>query len=426
MVHIAKEMERLGMNIPLLVGGATTSLIHTAVKIAPEYSGPAVHVPDASRAVGVASNLLSVDQRSAYLEQLQDQYQAARERRASAQQNRDLPSLQQTRNNAFVIDWDNHTPPAPKQPGVHVLKDIPIKELIPYIDWTFFFHAWELKGSYPKILADADKGYEANKLFDDAQRMLGQIKTQGWLRAAAVIGLFPAQRAGDDVILFADDARTEELSRFHFLRKQVRQPEGKANLCLADFVASDTPDYIGGFACTAGLNIEQKLAEFEAAHDDYNAILLKTLADRLAEALAEWLHLKVRTDYWGYEEPKAAETLFPEDEVDLEPLLKEQYQGIRPAIGYPASPDHTEKDILWQLLDVENNIGMTLTETKAMLPTAAVSGLYLSHPDACYFAVGKIGDDQVDDYAARKGMDAVEVRRWLAQNLATDSKQDSG
>ncbi len=420
MVHIAKEMERLGLNIPLLVGGATTSLIHTAVKIAPEYSGPAVHVPDASRAVGVASNLLSVDQRSAYLEQLREQYHAARERRANAQQNRDLLSLPQARANAANMDWDNYTPPVPKQLGVQVLKDIPIKELIPYIDWTFFFHAWELKGSFPKILADAEKGYEANKLFDDAQRMLGQIKKHGWLQAAAVIGLFPANRDGDDVILFSDEAHTEELSRFHFLRKQGRQPEGKANLCLADFVASGTTDYIGGFACTAGLNIEQKLAEFEAEHDDYNAILLKTLADRLAEALAEWLHLKVRTEYWGYEESASANTLFPEEEVDLEPLLKEQYQGIRPAIGYPASPDHTEKDILWQLLDVEGNIGMTLTETKAMLPTAAVSGLYLSHPDACYFAVGKIGDDQVADYAQRKGMDVATAERWLAPNLAVD------
>ncbi len=423
MVHIAKEMERLGMNIPLLVGGATTSLIHTAVKIAPEYNGPAVHVSDASRAVGVASNLLSEDQRGAYLEQIREQYQAARERRASAQKNRDLVSLQQARDNAIAIDWQGYTPPQPKQPGIHVLKDIPIKEIIPFIDWTFFFHAWELKGSYPKILAHPEKGYEANKLFDDAQRMLEQIKKQGWIKAAAVIGLFPAQRKGDDVALFQDDTRTQELTRFHFLRKQGRQPDGKANPCVADYIAdsaSSKSDYMGGFACTAGLDIEAKLEKFAAAHDDYSAILLQSLADRLAEALAEWLHLNVRTDYWGYEEAQTTDTAFPEEEIDLEPLLKEQYQGIRPAIGYPATPDHTEKDILWQLLDVENNIGMTLTETKAMLPTAAVSGLYLSHPDSSYFAVGKIDDAQLADYAQRKGMDLEEARRWLAPNLASD------
>ena len=423
MVHIAKEMERLGMNIPLLVGGATTSIIHTAVKIAPEYSGAAIHVSDASRAVGVASNLLSAGQRTAYLAQIREQYQAARERRANAQKTRDLVSLKQARDNAVAIDWSSYTPPKPKQLGVQVLKDIPIKEIIPYIDWTFFFHAWELKGSYPKILAHPEKGYEANKLFDDAQRMLAQIKKHGWIQAAAVIGLFPANSDGDDVTLFTNEQRRDDLTRFHFLRKQGKQPEGKANLCLADFIASresGVPDYIGGFACTAGLNIDGKLAEFEADHDDYSAILLKSLTDRLAEAAAEWLHLKIRTDYWGYEENKAADTLFPEEEVDLEHLLKERYQGIRPAIGYPATPDHTEKDILWQLLDVENNIGMTLTESKAMLPTAAVSGLYLSHPDASYFAVGKIDDIQAKEYAQRKGMDETEARRWLAPNLASD------
>jgi len=423
MVHIAKEMERLGMNIPLLVGGATTSLIHTAVKIAPEYSGAAVHVTDASRAVGVASNLLSADQRGAYLAQISEQYQAARERRASGQKSRDLVSLQQARANAIDIDWAGYTPPPPPQPGLPILRDIPIKEIIPFIDWTFFFHAWELKGSYPKILAHPEKGYEANKLFDDAQRMLAQIKKHGWIQAAAVIGLFPANRDGDDVILYTDEKRGSELASFHFLRKQIRQPEGRPNPCIADYVSSrdsGTPDYIGGFACTAGLNIDAKLEEFETSHDDYSAILLKSLADRLAEALAEWLHLKVRTEYWGYEPAQVTKTAFPEEEIDLEPLLKEQYQGIRPAIGYPATPDHTEKDILWQLLEVEKSIGMTLTESKAMLPTAAVSGLYLSHPDSRYFAVSKIDDTQVADYAKRKGMELDETRRWLAPNLASD------
>ncbi len=412
MVHMAREMERLGMRIPLLIGGATTSLIHTAVKIDPEYSGPAVYVPDASRAVGVASNLLSEEQRDAYIEQIKQEYEAARSRRAGQQQRRNLATLAEARANATPIDWDGYTPPTPNRPGIQVLDDIPLEEIVPYIDWTFFFHAWELKGRYPNILEDPHKGEEARKLFADAQAMLERILAEKWLRAAAVTGLFPANRVGDDVVLYRGPESEEALTTLHFLRKQGRQPPGKYNECLADFVApeeSGIRDWIGGFACTAGLGIDEHVAAFEAAHDDYSAILLKAIADRLAEALAEWLHRKVRRETWGYAADEA---------LDNDALIAEQYQGIRPAMGYPASPDHTEKLTLWELLQVKENTGIWLTEAMAMVPTAAVSGLYFSHPQARYFAVGKIDRDQVEDYAERKGMDVEEVERWLAPNLA--------
>jgi 5-methyltetrahydrofolate--homocysteine methyltransferase len=411
MVHIAREMERQDIRIPLMIGGATTSLIHTAVKIEPEFSGPSVYVPDASRAVGVASNLLSPGHREGYVAGIRQEYEAARERRQSQQQARSLISLAEARRNPVAIDWEGYTPPTPAHPGVQVLHDIPLDLLIPYIDWTFFFHAWELKGRYPRILEDEQKGEEARKLYQDAREMLTRIITENWLRAAAVIGLFPASSDGDDVIVYRNGERGSELARLHFLRKQGRQPEGKYNDCLADFIApaaSGKEDYIGGFACTTGLGIDEKVAEFEADHDDYSAIMLKALADRLAEALAEWLHQQVRQNEWGY---AAAE------ELDNDALIREEYQGIRPALGYPASPDHTEKDTLWQLLEVEQNIGLRLTESKAMVPTAAVSGLYLSHPDSRYFAVGKLDKDQIQDYAQRKGMSLAEVERWLEPNL---------
>ena len=412
MVHMAKEMERLGMRIPLLIGGATTSLIHTAVKIDPEYSGPAVYVPDASRAVGVASSLLSAGQRETYIEDVKSEYEAARARRSSQQQKRNLASLAEARANATPIDWSGYTPPEPHQPGIQVLDDVPLEQIVPFIDWTFFFHAWELKGRYPNILEDEHKGEEARRLFADAQAMLEQILTQKWLRAAAVVGLFPANRKGDDVVLFRDPVDDEVLTTLHFLRKQGRQPKGKYNESLADFIApreSGKRDWIGGFACTAGLGIDQHVAAFEAAHDDYSAILLKAIADRLAEALAEWLHRRVRRDYWGY----AAD-----ESLDNADLIAEKYQGIRPAMGYPASPDHSEKLALWELLKVKENTGIWLTESMAMVPTAAVSGLYFSHPRSRYFAVGRIDRDQVEDYAARKGMTLEEAERWLAPNLA--------
>jgi 5-methyltetrahydrofolate--homocysteine methyltransferase len=412
MVHVAREMQRLGFTQPLLIGGATTSKAHTAVKIEPCYEHPVVYVPDASRAVGVATSLLSETQRDPFIAEVRADYETVRQRRAEKGKARDLVPIAEARANAAAIDWSEYSPPVPRQPGITVLEDIPLEPLTRYIDWTFFFHAWQLKGRYPKILDDAEKGEEARKLFDDARAMLDRIVEEKWLRAAAVVGLFPAAAAGDDIRVFGDAHREQTLCTFHNLRKQIRQPAGQHNDCLADFVApedSGKEDYIGGFACTAGIGIDHKLNEFEAEHDDYDAIMLKALADRLAEALAEWLHERVRREYWGY----AADESFSNEE-----LIAEEYQGIRPAMGYPASPDHTEKDLLWDLLGAESRTGIWLTESKAMVPTAAVSGLYFSHPRSRYFAVGQIGRDQVEDYARRKGMAVEEVERWLSPNLA--------
>ncbi len=427
MVHVAKEMQRLGMQQPLMIGGATTSIAHTAVKIEPNYEHPVVYVPDASRAVGVASNLLSDELRDGYVARLREEYAAVRERRAGVNEARNLIPITEARANPTPIDWSAFVPMTPRlcQAGfvtpeggklirlnngqdsgasLLVLADIPVAELTGYIDWTFFFHAWQLRGRYPQILDDPEKGEEAKKLFADAQTMLERVIDEKWLRAAAVIGLFPANADNDDIQVYSDDSRERVLTRFHNLRKQGRQPEGKYNECLADYVAplaSGKTDYLGAFACTSGIGIDDKLADFEQDHDDYHAILLK--------ALAEWLHERVRRDYWGY---AADESLSNEE------LIAEQYAGIRPAMGYPASPDHTEKDILWQLLSVEEHTGIWLTESKAMVPTAAVSGLYFAHPDSRYFAVGKLNRDQVADYAERKGMTLKEAERWLSPNLA--------
>jgi 5-methyltetrahydrofolate--homocysteine methyltransferase len=412
MVHVAKEMKRLGLTIPLMIGGATTSKAHTAVKIEPQYEHGVVYVADASRAVGVATSLLSEDHKAGFLDELRTEYEAVRARRAGKDEARNLVSLTEAQANHIPLDWDQYQPPVPAKPGLHVLNDIPMEEIIPYIDWTFFFHAWQLRGRFPKILDDAEKGEEARKLYADAQAMLEKIIEEKWLRAAAVVGLYPANAVGDDVEVYTDESRSTLMTSFHFLRKQGRQPEGHYNECLADFVApkdSGKPDYIGGFACTSGIGIDDKIAEFDKDHDDYSSLMLKALADRLAEALAEWLHAQVRREYWGY---AADEALSNED------LIAEKYQGIRPAMGYPASPDHTEKDLLWALMDVEDNTGIWLTESKAMVPTAAVSGLYFAHPESRYFAVGKINKDQVEDYAQRKDMALGQVEKWLGPNLA--------
>ncbi|MEJ2322884.1 MAG: vitamin B12 dependent-methionine synthase activation domain-containing protein, partial [Gammaproteobacteria bacterium] len=413
MVHVAREMKRQGFDIPLLIGGATTSKAHTAVKIEPQYEHGAIYVADASRAVGVASTLLSDEQKGAFLEGVRAEYEEVRQRRAGKDEARNLIPISDARANPTPIDWSGYTASAPAKPGITVL-DVPIAELVDTIDWTFFFHAWQLKGRFPKILDDAEKGEEARKLYDDARAMLDKILKEGWLKAKAVIGLFPANSDGDDVVLYTDESRNETLTTLHFLRKQGKQPSGKYNECLSDYIAplsSDKHDYIGGFACTAGIGIDDKIAEFEKEHDDYSSLMLKALADRLAESLAEWLHKKVRKELWGY----AAD-----EQLDNEALIAEQYQGIRPAMGYPASPDPTEKVLLWELLDAENNTGIWLTESKAMVPTAAVSGLYFAHPEARYFAVGKLNRDQVEDYAKRKGMTLPEMERWLAPNLAYD------
>ncbi len=409
MVHVAKEMTRLGFDIPLMIGGATTSLAHTAVKIEPEYQHGVVYVPDASRAVGVATSLLSREQKAGFLGNLKDEYEEVRQRRAAKNETRNLVSIDEARANPTPVDWAGWSIAAPKHIGITVLDDIDLDEIVPYIDWTFFFHAWQLKGRFPAILDDAVKGEEARKLYNDARDMLEKVVTENWLRARAVVGLFEANAIGDDI-----EVRDGEqvLAVLHNLRKQGKQPVGKYNECLADYIApksSGKTDYIGGFAATAGIGIDDKIAEFDKDHDDYSSLMLKALADRLAEALTEWLHEKVRREIWGY----ASSEQFSNEE-----LIEEKYSGIRPAMGYPASPDHTEKDLLWALLDAENNTGIWLTESKAMVPTAAVSGLYFSHPDARYFAVGKINQDQVEDYAKRKGMPVVEVEKWLAPNLA--------
>jgi len=450
MVHIAKEMTRQGFAVPLLIGGATTSKTHTAVKIAPHYGGGVVYVPDASRAVGVAASLLSEELKAAFLADVCADYEAVRQRRAGADEARNLVTIADAQANRVPIDWTGYLPPVPKvcgstfRPTTDVgvkadlradsqadvaieverlgegdgaavrltLRDIPLGVIAPYIDWTFFFHAWQLRGRFPQILDDAEKGEEARRLYADAQAMLERVIAERWLKASAVVGLFPANTVGDDVSVYRDRQAGEPLGTFHFLRKQGRQPAGHANECLADFVAprdSGVHDWLGAFACTAGLGIDERVRAFEAEHDDYRAILLKALADRLAEALAEWLHERVRRDWWGY---AADERLSNAD------LIAERYRGIRPALGYPACPDHSEKDLLWSILDAERQTGIWLTESKAMVPAASVSGLYFAHPEARYFAVGRIARDQVEDYARRRGESVAAVERWLAPNLA--------
>jgi len=405
MVHVAKEMQREGFTIPLLIGGATTSRVHTAVKIAPHYAGPVVHVNDASKSVPVVGSLLSPDMIGDFMDKTNADYARVREQNKNAiSQNKFIP-LDEARSNAFKIDWSITSPVQPNQTGKWVFNDFPLQEIVPYIDWTPFFHSWELKGSYPKILDDSEKGKEAQKLFADAQQLLKKVIAEKWLRAAAVFGIYPANRKGADDILLSNEQLV-----FHTIRQQTQKPEGQYNLALSDFIspAENGQDYIGAFALTAGLGIEKWVKHFEDNHDDYNAIMLKSLADRLAEAFAELLHEKLRKEYWGY----AANEAFSPAE-----LIQESYSGIRPAPGYPAQPDHTEKITLFKLLDVENEIGLQLTDHMAMYPTAAVCGLYIAHPQAHYFGTGKITREQVSDYAVRKQIPFAEAERWLAPVL---------
>ena len=415
MAHVAKEMQRQGFNLPLLIGGATTSRAHTAVKIEPNYDSPTVWVKDASRAVGVAQNLISEEFRTSFVEKIKAEYVEVRAAHQGRQVKTKWLTLQQARRNKTAIDWSSYQPPAPKQPGVHVFADFPLEELREYIDWTPFFHAWELKGSYPKIFDDPEKGEVAKTLYQDAQAMLDKIIKERWLQAKAVIGLFPANSVGDDDIeVYTDDARSQVLMTLHNLRQQQEKPDDKANRCLSDYIApkdSGLKDYIGAFAVTTAIGIDEHVKRFEQAHDDHSAIMIKSLADRLAEAFAELMHEKVRKQYWGY---AADETL------DSEALIHEKYRGIRPAPGYPACPDHTEKALLWQLLDAEKNASISLTESFAMWPAASVSGFYYSHPESRYFALGKINHDQVESYAKRKSMSVAEMERWLAPNLGYD------
>ena len=416
MVHVAAEMEREGFAIPLMIGGATTSKIHTAVRIEPAYSGTTVHVLDASRGVGVASSLLSDDQKDDFVDKVRAENEDARRRHVAKDSAARAATLAEARANKVKIHWPDWQPTKPARPGIHVLEDYSLAELRDRIDWTPFFRSWELIGTYPAILDDDTVGDTASALMDDAEQMLDRIISEGWLSARGVFGMFPANSDGAETInIYADESRTEIASRFNTIRQQIRKTGGKGgdrpNFALADFVApaeTGIADYIGGFAVTAGVGIDEHVARFEEANDDYNAILLKALADRLAEAFAERLHERVRKEFWGY----AASESFENDA-----LIKENYQGIRPAPGYPACPDHTEKDGLFNLLGATEAAGIELTESFAMLPTAAVSGFYISHPESRFFGTGKIAKDQVEDYARRKEMDVATAERWLAPIL---------
>jgi len=409
MVHVAKEMEREGFTVPLLIGGATTSRVHTAVRIAPAYSQPVVHVLDASRAVGVVGQLKSPELRPAFADQNRQEQEQARKSHGARQAQR-LLTLEEARRRKPLFDWTSCEILKPSFTGVRVFDPVPLEEIVSYIDWTPFFHTWELRGAYPKILEREDVGSKAKELFDDAQKLLAQIVKDKSLTARAVIGFFPANSVGDDIEVYADDTRSRVLGVFHTLRQQIEKPAKESNYALADFIApreSARPDYLGLFAVTAGIRAEELVKRFEKNLDDYNAIMTKALADRLAEALAELMHKRAR-EFWGYGR---------DEKLGLEDLIHERYRGIRPAPGYPAIPDHTEKCLLFGLLQAEKNTGIHLTETLAMHPAASVSGLYFSHPESRYFAVGKIGRDQVIDYHLRKGMDLKDVERWLGSYL---------
>jgi len=410
MAHVAHEMEREGFGIPLLIGGATTSRVHTAVKIAPNYVGPVIYVPDASRSVGVCTNLISADLRSPYVAELKADYDRIRQQHA-AKRGPALVPIAEARANAFRIDWSGYVPPRPTLLGREEFRGYDLAEIARYIDWSPFFQTWELTGSYPKILDDPVVGETARNVFHDGQTLLERIIREQWLTANAVIGIYPANSLGDDIELYADESQGRVAITVHCLRQQTKKAADRSNLCLADFVAPKTsgiPDYLGAFAVTAGIGCEARVQAFEAAHDDYNAIMVKALADRLAEAYAELMHERVRKEFWRYA---------PDERLTAEELIAEKYRGIRPAPGYPACPDHTEKGALFELLDAPA-VGITLTESYAMWPPAAVSGFYFSHPAAQYFAVGKIDRDQAEDYARRKQDGLAQTERWLAPALA--------
>jgi 5-methyltetrahydrofolate--homocysteine methyltransferase len=406
MVTVAAEMERAGMTMPLLIGGATTSRVHTALRIEPAYSGPVVHVLDASRAVGVASALTSDTLKDEFVEKVSAEYNDIRIARAGKRESELIP-VAAARANAFAADFVAHPPVRPTTLGTTAFDDYPLAELVPYIDWTPFFRAWELAGNFPAILDDEVVGESARSLYADARGMLEKIVAEKWLRAKGVVGFWPARRDGDDVLLFEDEARTRELSRLPMLRQQIAKREGRPNMCLADFVSPEG-DWLGGFAVTTGIGIDEHLARFRAAHDDYSDILLKALADRLAEAFAERMHERVRRELWGYA---------PHEKLSNEELIRERYQGIRPAPGYPACPDHSLKSELFRLLGADR-ADLVLTESFAMLPTASVSGFYFAHPDSSYFGVARVGRDQLEDYAARRGTDPRQTETWLRPVLS--------
>ncbi|HIC14751.1 MAG TPA: methionine synthase, partial [Gemmatimonadetes bacterium] len=412
MVHIASEMQRTGFETPLLIGGATTSRAHTALKIDGQYHGPTVHVLDASRAVGVVSTLLDEERRGEFLDKVRTEYQTDRKRLSQRGSRTRLLPLTETRSRADRSTPEGYRVSQPAEPGVHVT-EVPIGELRTYIDWTPFFQAWEMNGKYPNILDDPTMGDPARSLLADAEALLDQMEAEGRIQAKATVGLFQANARGDDVEIYTDDSRTEVRAVMHGLRQQFAK-DGRPSLCLADYVAttdSNQADWIGAFVVTAGLGVSEVVRDLEEANDDYTAILTKAVADRLAEALAELMHGRVRTRLWGYA---------PNETFTNVELIREVYTGIRPAPGYPACPDHTEKGTIFELLDAECTLGVQLTESYAMTPAASVSGWYLAHPSAKYFGVGRIGRDQVEDYAQRKDWSIEEAERWLAPNLGYD------
>jgi len=405
MVHVASEMERQGLKIPLLIGGATTSRIHTAVKIDPVYSGTVIHVTDASKSVPIAGESISEETKDAYHQQIKETYRQLRIEHEAKQQVKQLVSYEEAKSNPVFIDWEHYEPVQPTKQGLTVWDDLDLNVLRKYIDWTPFFSTWMLSGRFPKILEDPVVGQEAQRLFEEANHMLDSIIRENWLKAKAIVGIFPVKRESDDLKVLVGN---KELA-FHFLRQQGKKGKGVPNRSLADYIHPDKEDYLGGFAVTAGWGIEKKLKEFQEKHDDYHDIMLKALADRLAEAGAEYLHEMVRKEIWGYA---------PNEALDNEGLIKEAYAGIRPAPGYPACPEHSEKKTLFELLEVEKHTGITLTDSFAMYPTSSVSGFYFAHPESKYFGLGKIGEDQVEDYAKRKAVSKGLAERWLSPNLA--------
>ncbi|PSL06507.1 methionine synthase [Cecembia rubra] len=405
MVNVASEMERQDLKIPLLIGGATTSRIHTAVKIDPVYSGTVVHVTDASKSVPIAGEAISEETKEVYQREIKATYKKLREEHEAKQQIKQLVSYEEAQANPVFIDWDHFEPVAPAHKGITVMEDLDLNVLRKYIDWTPFFSTWMLSGKFPKIMEDPVIGKEAKRLYEEANNMLDQIIHEKWLKAKAVVGIFPVERVGDDIKVLG---ASKEYS-FHFLRQQGKKGKGVPNRSLVDYIHPRKPDYFGGFAVTAGWGIEPKLKEFQDNHDDYHDIMLKALADRLAEAGAEYLHELVRKEIWAYA---------PSESLDNESLIKEEYMGIRPAPGYPACPEHSEKRTLFDLLEVEKNTGITLTDSFAMYPTSSVSGFYFAHPESKYFGLGKIGEDQVASYALRKGVSKAQAERWLSPNLA--------
>ncbi|MFB6257409.1 MAG: methionine synthase, partial [Flavobacteriales bacterium] len=416
MVNVAKEMERQEFKAPLLIGGATTSKAHTAVKIDPSYSSPVIHVLDASRSVPVVSNMVTDDEKhqKKYLEELEEEYDKVRERHQKKGDKQKYVAYKDALENKTPIEWDERDIAEPRTSGVHTVEDVTLEKLTEYFDWTPFFQVWEMAGKFPKILDDNKVGKEAKQLYDDALEIRDKMVKEQWVTPKGVIGIWPANSVGDDIEVYKDEDRKELLTTFHMLRQQMETKKDNPNRSLADFIApkdSGLKDYIGGFAVTTGHGINQVVKFYEEANDDYNAIMAQALADRFAEAFAEYMHQRVRREFWGYE---------PEEDLSNEDLIKEKYRGIRPAPGYPACPDHTEKPILFDVLNAEENVGMTLTESCAMMPPAAVSGWYFAHPNSRYFGLGKIQKDQVEDYAKRKGFSVEEMERWLSPNLGYD------